>query len=182
MRTSKRAEILDAAIAVIEAEGITAVTFDSVATASGITRGGVIYHFPSRDELIGAIHQHLANLWEQQLEAECDKPAAESSEGERLIAYIRTAATPATRAQVHMILDSYNTAHYQMWSDVLDRWAPHPSSPDESSSRRSLALLAADGLWLNDLVGSVPIAPNERMSMAEDIIDLLNSDNRGASS
>ncbi|WP_369008044.1 TetR family transcriptional regulator, partial [Staphylococcus aureus] len=31
---------------------MTAVTFDSVAAAAGITRAGIIYHFPSRDDLI----------------------------------------------------------------------------------------------------------------------------------
>ncbi|WP_221175306.1 TetR/AcrR family transcriptional regulator, partial [Staphylococcus aureus] len=46
--------------------GITAVTFDSVAAAAGITRAGIIYHFPSRDDLIAAIHQRLADRWERQ--------------------------------------------------------------------------------------------------------------------
>ena len=46
MRESKRTVILDAAVNVIESDGITAVTFDSVAAAAGITRGGIIYHFP----------------------------------------------------------------------------------------------------------------------------------------
>lgn len=49
VRESKKTMILDAAIQVIEEDGITAVTFDSVAAAAGITRAGIIYHFPSRD-------------------------------------------------------------------------------------------------------------------------------------
>lgn len=63
MRESKRTVILDAAVNVIESDGITAVTFDSVAAAAGITRGGIIYHFPSREELIAAIHEHMACRW-----------------------------------------------------------------------------------------------------------------------
>jgi AcrR family transcriptional regulator len=174
MRASKRAAILEAAVAVIEAEGITAVTFDSVAAESGITRGGVIYHFRSRDELIRAIHQQLAEQWERQLEMACGKPAARASSRERLTAYIRTAATPATRAQVHMILDSYNTTHQPIWTDVLERWAPGHTPNDEAQPSRMLALLAADGLWLNDLVGTDPVAPHERSAMAEHIINLLD--------
>ena len=68
VRESKKTMILDAAIQVIEEDGITAVTFDSVAAAAGITRAGIIYHFPSRDDLIAAIHQRLADRWERQLE------------------------------------------------------------------------------------------------------------------
>ena len=44
VRESKKTMILDAAIQVIEEDGITAVTFDSVAAAAGITRAGIIYH------------------------------------------------------------------------------------------------------------------------------------------
>ena len=42
VRESKKTMILDAAIQVIEEDGITAVTFDSVAAAAGITRAGII--------------------------------------------------------------------------------------------------------------------------------------------
>ena len=48
MRTSNRRKILDAIIAIVERDGITAVTFDAVAAETGLTRGGLLYHFPSR--------------------------------------------------------------------------------------------------------------------------------------
>ena len=171
MRESKRTVILDAAVRVIESDGITAVTFDSVAAASGITRGGIIYHFPSREELVAAIHGHMARRWEKQLEAACGKPAAQATATERLIAYISTAATPATRAEVQMILDSHHTENQDVWDHVLQRWAPRPQPTDDHTY--TLALLAADGLWVNDVIGSTRIAPEQRHDTAERIINLI---------
>lgn len=171
MRESKRTVILDAAVRVIESDGITAVTFDSVAAASGITRGGIIYHFPSREELVAAIHEHMARRWEEQLEAACGKPAALTTATERLIAYISTAATPATRAEVQMILDSHHTENQDVWDHVLQRWAPRPQPTDDHTY--TLALLAADGLWVNDVIGSTRIAPEQRHDTAERIINLI---------
>ncbi|RYB89898.1 TetR/AcrR family transcriptional regulator [Nocardioides glacieisoli] len=170
MRSSKKVEILDAAVAVIEAEGITGVTFDTVADAAGVTRGGVIYHFASRDNLIAALHEHLAEQWEAKLESVCGKPAEEATQRERLVAYIAMASTSATRSQVHMILDSFNNANHRVWVDVLSRWAP---SRDDVDDQTQLALIAADGLWLNELLGSAPLSQADRQHMAQRIIDQL---------
>lgn len=171
MRESKRNVILDAAVTVIESEGITAVTFDSVAAAAGITRGGIIYHFSSREDLIAAIHEHMARLWEDQLEAACGKTADEATATERLVAFIRLASTPATRAEVQMILDSHHTENQNVWDRVLRRWAPRPQPTDDEAY--TLALLAADGLWVNDVLGSTRIPPQQRHDTAERIIDLI---------
>ena len=146
MRQSNKITILNAAVDVIGAEGITAVTFDSIAKASGITRGGIIYHFRSREDLIAAIHQHLAQRWEQQLEDACGKPADQATPTERLIAYIRTAATSATRAELGILLHSHNnTEHQRTWSEVLDRWTPQRDDAADPHARK-IALLAADRL------------------------------------
>ena len=51
MRTSKRDRILDAAVNVINRDGVRAVTFESVAAEAKLTRGGLLYHFPSREAL-----------------------------------------------------------------------------------------------------------------------------------
>ncbi|EZP59410.1 hypothetical protein [Micrococcus sp. Alg238-R198] len=40
----------------------------------------------------------------------------------------------------------------------------------------SLALLAADGLWVNDLIGSRPISQDHRSETAKQIIALLQND------
>lgn len=176
MRESKRTVILDAAVEVIESDGITGVTFDSVAAAAGITRGGIIYHFPSHEALVAAIHEHMARRWEDQLEAACGKPAAQATATERLVAYISMAAIPATRAEVQTILDSHHTENQDIWDQVLQRWAPRPQPTDGHAY--TLALLAADGLWLNDVIGSTRIAPEQRSDAAERIIDLIRDTDR----
>ena len=52
MRPSQRDQILNAAIRVVERTGVTGVTFDAVAAEAGITRGGLMYHFRSREALL----------------------------------------------------------------------------------------------------------------------------------
>ena len=55
-----RAALLDAASAVIEADGFGALTMARVAAQAGVTRRAAYLHFPSRTDLVTALFDHLA--------------------------------------------------------------------------------------------------------------------------
>lgn len=176
MRPSNKTLILDAAVAVIESDGITAVTFDSVAAAADLTRGGIIYHYRSRDELIRALHEHLAADWERQLIDACGKTATEASPLERLIAYIRVAANSASRAEVQMLIESRGTENYNPWADVLERWTlPAHDNSTAADDAAWTAQLAADGLWVNDAINQNALSPHQRAHLVNQIIERLKA-------
>jgi AcrR family transcriptional regulator len=52
---SSREKILDAAVQVAIRDGILAMTLDAVAKEARVSKGGLIYHFKSKDDLIAAM-------------------------------------------------------------------------------------------------------------------------------
>ena len=68
MRTSRRQQIIQAAIRIIEQHSVEALSFESVAAAAGISKSGIIYHFPTRHDLLRGINQHFIDQWESELE------------------------------------------------------------------------------------------------------------------
>lgn len=84
-----RESVLKAAAQIIVRLGVSAFTIEAVAHESGVTKGGVLHHFPSKealidgliDEVIGAFNSHLV----VELAAE-----PEGQPGRWLRAYIRT--------------------------------------------------------------------------------------------
>lgn len=54
-----RARILDEAVRVIAEAGYAAATNAAVAEAAGITRGAMLYHFPTREALLEAAIEHI---------------------------------------------------------------------------------------------------------------------------
>ncbi|MDO8296187.1 MAG: TetR/AcrR family transcriptional regulator [Caulobacter sp.] len=54
-----RARILDEAVRVIAGQGYAATTNAAVAEAAGITRGAMLYHFPTRECLLEAAIDHI---------------------------------------------------------------------------------------------------------------------------
>ncbi|MGX1638486.1 TetR/AcrR family transcriptional regulator, partial [Streptomyces albidoflavus] len=146
MRTSKRTQILDAAARLVQREGVKSVTFDAVAAEAGLTKGGLLYHFASREELVRAIHQHLADRWEADLVAAAGKPAAEASPAERLAAYARVTTQSATRAELLFMVEGSTTPeHAAPWDAVM-----------ESAGLRRTAFPAARAgasFWASEAIG-----------------------------
>ncbi|MGH3356353.1 MAG: TetR/AcrR family transcriptional regulator, partial [Nocardioidaceae bacterium] len=54
-RPSNRPQVLAAATKVALRDGPGAVTIDAVVSEAGMSRGGVLYHFPSKDALLQAL-------------------------------------------------------------------------------------------------------------------------------
>ena len=50
-----RAQLLDAAEAVVAQHGVRNLTLDAVAARSGISKGGLLYHFRSKEDLAAAM-------------------------------------------------------------------------------------------------------------------------------
>lgn len=174
MRTSNRSKILDAAIRVIQRDGVTGVTFDAVAAEAGVTRGGMMYHFPAREALVAAIHDHLAQQWEASLVESAGKRAVDASASERHIAYARTCAQSATRAELLFMLDASNAAA-SPWDGVLARWAaPAPAAHDDSAAlARFIARLAADGMWVYEALSNAPLPADLRERVAAQLTRMI---------
>lgn len=173
MRQSNRRKILEGAVAVVQREGVTSVTLDSVALEAGLTKGGLMYHFRTRDALLLAIHQHLAEHWEASLERIAGKASQDATIEERLAAYARVTTQSATRAELLLILEATTSpAYVEPWTDVLARWTPPPveALSDPTALARFIARLAADGLWMYDSMSNEPLPPALRRLVAEHIV------------
>lgn len=59
---SSRDRILDAFEEVLVGEGERAATLDAVAAKAGISKGGLIYHFPSKEQLAHGLCERLRTL------------------------------------------------------------------------------------------------------------------------
>lgn len=178
MRTSKRQRILDAAVNVINRDGVRAVTFESVAAEAGLTRGGLLYHFPSREALLRGIDEHLVQNWEASMEALLGKRAGEATALERYQTFVRVSAQSATRAELMFMLESVDPeAGERPWSPAVQRWAPSPppaGAVDPAALDNFVARLAADGLWIYEAMYEGQLDDSVRAQVAERIAGLLS--------
>jgi len=63
-------KILDAARIIVEESGTSALTYKALQLKTGMSKGGVLYHFPSREALVREVNSHLAFKWEAEIKGE----------------------------------------------------------------------------------------------------------------
>jgi len=155
--TRTRKNLLQAANRVVLRDGSNALTLDAVAKEAEVSKGGLLYHFPSKEALIAAMVEDLAQSADQsmhQLQAEDPNPQGswarafikvcrESDETDTISAALIPAAAcnPA-------LLDPLRRL-YEDWQQKLD-----DDLGDIGSS--TLIRLALDGLWMVELLNLAP--------------------------
>jgi AcrR family transcriptional regulator len=144
-----RARLLDAAGAVIRRDGAQGLTLDAVAAQAGVSKGGLLYHFRSKRELLDG----LVGRWLDEFQDDIDANGPGFLEG-----YVR--ASDGAKAEESGLLAALIadpevlTAVRERYATWQDRVVTEGGDPVEAT----VARLAADGLWLADLLGMAPPA------------------------
>ncbi|SHJ98669.1 transcriptional regulator, TetR family [Roseomonas rosea] len=76
-RPDARTRVLDAAEGIIRARGVPALTLEGAARQAGVSKGGLLYHFASKEALLVALMRRLA----EGIEADFQTMAAAQPEG-----------------------------------------------------------------------------------------------------
>ena len=168
-RTSKRQLILESAAAIINEKGADYLTLDAVAQRAGISKGGLFYHFKSKDELIKELVNYANNLYRDNVNQHIDNE--KNKKGQWLNAFIeatrahRTDKAPITsgmlaaqgtnRSLLSPLKTSYQEWQYQITHDGLDE------------VDATIIRLAVDGLWLSEIFGISAIDEEMREKVIE---------------
>ncbi|WP_114561391.1 TetR/AcrR family transcriptional regulator [Desertihabitans aurantiacus] len=153
--------LLDAAADLVRTRGLGA-SLDEMARAAGVSKGGLIYHFASKDELVLALAQDLLDEFREAVRTSLDP--ADTGPGRLTRAYVRACLDPAAderTARELIIL----TAQLMTSAEVAElarrdeeRWAAELAEDGLPPDVVTLVRAAADGASSAPLWGG-PAAP-----------------------
>ena len=116
-RGDTRAKLLDAASAVIRRDGPQALTLDAVAATAGVSKGGLLYHFKSKRELLDA----LVSRWLDDFQADID--AAPGNFAARYVRGSDNAKAEEAGMLAALVADPQGLAvmreRYGKWQDLI---------------------------------------------------------------
>ncbi|NHC31228.1 TetR/AcrR family transcriptional regulator [Dermacoccus nishinomiyaensis] len=157
MRQSSREVILDAALALMRRQ--EPVSLDTVAHAAGLTKPGLMYHFKTKEALMLAVVDRVADDQKRQLEkllADVD-PA---SPWPRMTAYVRWMMSgQVDEADLAMMADPrLRDVLTRRWEKHFEPWVALPEGLDpQTRARLEGARFMADGVWFADASGALPL-------------------------
>ncbi len=79
--------LLEAAAIVFRTHGIAA-TLQDVAAEAGVSKGGLLYHFPTKEDLVRSLGVHLSDIFRESVEEHVDP--ADTAPGRLTRAYVHT--------------------------------------------------------------------------------------------
>lgn len=153
-----RERVLDAYVEILITDGERAATLDAVARAAGVSKGGLLYHFASKDDLAAALIERLLSLTDDDLDRMCQAPEhpiayyvrtsvmEDDALDRALIAVTRLAqggSTPASNA----LRESR-----RLWTEAI-----RPHVRDDTALE--LVMLLSDGLYFNNSLMNHSNAP-----------------------
>ena len=92
MAPTRTDEILKAAISLVVTKGVNALTIDAVAQKAGLSKGGVLYHFPSKESLIAGMIAGMIAAFEADVAKHLEKDG--QAPGAFTRAYLRASLDP----------------------------------------------------------------------------------------
>lgn len=160
-----RERVLNAAEERLLAGGPGALVLDAVAADAGVSKGGLLYHFGSKEALVAGLCERMLERFDRQLEVASPGDPAEAGAFTR--GYLATTVTdegkPADDSARLMagILATLgrDSAHMEQVRARFARWHERLAVDGIDPTTATLVRLAADGLWLSALLGLPQLEP-----------------------
>lgn len=165
-----KSRILDAAEEVVLRDGVARLTLDAAAAEAGLSKGGVLYHFPTRDSLVAGMVAKIIDEFDRDIDQRLEhdrepgcftraylgatmEPSAPRPDGEDRLG---AALIAAAAAQPELLAPLQQAA--DRWQDRLEHDGIDPTVA-------TVLRLACDGLWMCDLFGLAAPARARRVEV-----------------
>lgn len=174
-RVIDRDRLLEAAYRVISGQGATGLSFEAIAKEAGVSKGGVLYAFSSKEELIEAMLSKAQAAYSAAIEAVIGNPELGLLDKARVHVDATAAEDLASATRVIALLAALaNAPTYQQrlknW--YLQVFSVHGVSSD-IDRRARLAMFAAEGAFMLRGYGLVTFDEQQWLDFFNDIHQLL---------
>lgn len=174
-RTETRQALLDAATRVVRDGGAAGLTLEAVARSAGVSKGGLLYHFPTKEALIAAMIDDLQTRFEAEVAAALARDT-EPGPGRWLRAFVRATfgIAPQELDLTASLLAAAGTnpALLAPLREAFARWQALAEADGLAPAQATLVRLAADGLWFADLLRVAPPGDRLRTEVREALLQL----------
>lgn len=176
-----RTALLNAASQIVLHDGVNQLTLEAVAAAAGVSKGGLLYHFPSKEALIeGMIAYYIAGFEARiaayQAQETHDVPAVCW-----LRAYIRASfADQGDDDQAAASLLGAIGVNPALLTPLRDRyaaWQALTTSAAAHTKHADVIRFALDGLWVSELLDLAPPDPAQRAHLMNTLLAMTEEKN-----
>lgn len=160
-------QLLEAASVIVAKEGIASLSLNAVAKEAGVSKGGLLHHFPGKLELVHAVFKRLLSIMDRRISVIMKSDPIEAGRFSRAyLTYISDSKESDESRQLAILSLAMPNEPVlrQCWRDWM---LAHLAKGDklDNSYLGTLIRYAADGLWLSELTEGPTISQEERKAL-----------------
>jgi AcrR family transcriptional regulator len=165
----KKELIFKAVSQIVIEDGVEKLTLEAVAHKAGISKGGLLYHFPNKEALILGVIDQLSNRFMEQFDKRAEDD--QDSKGKWTRSYI-DCASPGEN-DLDSLYTALSAAHFtnpqmlqqlqSFYSEIQNKIEHDEVDPVGAT----LVRLAIDGLWFAEMFGLAPPGADLRKQVIE---------------
>lgn len=170
--TDARTRILDAAEAIVRARGVPGLTLEAAAREAGVSKGGLLYHFGSKEALLSALLTRLAEFVSQDfVEAMERQPPGPGRAARSMLAWgLEVSEAEANErcdraAAVFLAAFHHDPALLDPIRAVVAKLREAVAEDGLPPGHGMAVMAAMDGLFMARIFGMYELAPEERKAM-----------------
>lgn len=174
----KRKLILDTTSKFITENGIHAVTLDAVAKKAGISKGGLLHHFPNKESLLKGIAEYICEEYELAIykQAESD-PISLGKWSRALLSVSKTDLEHNAQLNIGILATSLLNPDMaksitESYQSVLEKTEHDGLDPVTATIIR----LAIDGLYYSQLLNVAPLDKKMQQKVIEQLFDMTRNE------
>ena len=175
-RASSYNAIMDAAEAVVIEAGASHMTLDAVAAKAGVSKGGLLHHFPSKVALLEAMIKRQIEIRQEAREKICNElPESPSRQVKGFVQSIlyRDRGHDSLGASLFAAV-AHNPRLNEPVHKVIRQIYGEFASSGMKFERAAIIALAADALWLQEMLSISPFNEQQRNKIIEELMRLLD--------
>ena len=140
------------------------ISLDSVARSIGLTKAGLVHHFPTKKALMMSLVDNVAERWQLML----DVAPSQTSTEERMLAYLKYALSDEIDSSDFAFMADFKLKEelYARWAELIDKWfsLEHIQDAGRKSALTTVRLIA-DGVWFDRGLGMLTLSEAEQESI-----------------
>lgn len=175
-RSSSKKTILAAAEAIVIESGASHMTLDAVAERSGISKGGLMYNFPSKEALLEAMVGRMKERFDQLREkARRDLPQGRTNELMVEIRIMQGDSDTDHRLSAALLAAASNQPKlaHKVRDEWRDRFLNKLASKDDFA-RSAILFFAAVGIHFHDLLNLSLLDGEQRKTIFAELMRLAS--------
>ena len=173
---SKRNHILTAASSVIRKNGIEKLTLEAVAVEAGVSKGGLLHHFPNKDALIQSMVTGITNDFIADVQTRADRDPRVQGRWSR--AYLNSTVEGGKEEQgMNVALRTTLFTNRDLLEELREQysvWQHNIENDGLDPVISSIVRLAVDGLWLSEVLGIGEIGEEMRGEVIKELLKMID--------